>query len=53
MSWFATSFPVRAREATKQADRTTASHKRLADSLIGVATYVALLSIGKDDPLSG
>ena len=24
----------------------------MADSLIGVATYLALLSIGKDDPLS-
>ena len=30
----------------------TKIHKRLADSLIGVATYMGLLSIGKDDPLS-
>ena len=30
----------------------TRAHKHTADSLIGVATYLALLSIGKDDPLS-
>ena len=30
----------------------TKSHKRLADSFIGVATYVALISVGKDDPLA-
>ena len=30
----------------------TRSHKHVADSLIGVATYLGLLSIGKDDPLS-
>lgn len=30
----------------------TKAHKHVADSLIGVATYLALLSIGKDDPLS-
>ena len=30
----------------------TKGHKHVADSLIGVATYLALLSIGKDDPLS-
>lgn len=30
----------------------TKSHKHVADSFIGVATYLGLLSIGKDDPLS-
>ena len=30
----------------------TKAHKRTADSLIGVATYMGLLSIGKEDPLS-
>ena len=40
------------KDSTKSCDRVTAAHKHLADSLIGVATYLGLLSIGKDDPLS-
>lgn len=42
----------RLKESTKASDKVTRSHKRVADSLIGVATYLGLLSIGKDDPLS-
>lgn len=42
----------RVREAVKLADRVTKSHKRLADSYIGISAYVALLSVHKDDPLS-
>ena len=42
----------RVRDATRQGDRMTKAHKRLADSLIGVSAYVALLPIGSNDPLS-
>ncbi len=45
-------FPYRVREATRSVDKTTKNHKKMADSLIGLATYTALLSIGKSDPLS-
>lgn len=44
---------VRVKDCTKQSDRTTKVHKRLADSFIGVASYISLLPITKDDPLSG
>ena len=40
------------RDATKAGDKVTKTHKRLADSYIGVATYLNLLSVGKDDPTS-
>ena len=40
------------KDSTKACDRVTKAHKRTADSLIGVATYMGLLSIGKEDPLS-
>ena len=43
----------RVRDAAKLGDKVTRAHKRLADSYIGVATYVSFLSIGKDDPMSG
>lgn len=49
---FLTDYHAALKESTRSSDRMTKSHKRLADSLIGVATYLALLSIGKDDPLS-
>lgn len=49
---FLDEYHVKVRDATRQADKMTKSHKRLADSLIGVATYVALVSVGKDDPLA-
>ena len=42
----------RLKDSTRCCDRMTRAHKHTADSLIGVATYLALLSIGKDDPLS-
>ena len=45
-------FCLRVRDCTRAADKMTKSNKRLADSYIGVATYIGLLSIGKDDPLS-
>ena len=41
----------RVRDATRQADKMTRSHKRLADSFIGVATYVSL-SDGEGEKLS-
>lgn len=31
----------------------TKAHKRVADTFIGVASYLALLPMTKDDPLSG
>ena len=46
------SISSRVRDATRQGDKMTKTHKRLADSFIGVATYVALLSAGPDDQLS-
>lgn len=49
---FLVDYHGRVREATRSADKVTKSHKRLADSLIGVATFISLLSIGKSDPLS-
>lgn len=49
---FLDEYHVKVRDATRQADKMTKSHKRLADSFIGVATYVALISVGKDDPLA-
>ncbi|XP_019858797.1 PREDICTED: sorting nexin-6-like [Amphimedon queenslandica] len=50
---FLTDYHTQVKESTKQSDRTTKAHKRLADSLIGVASYISLLPITKDDPLSG
>lgn len=49
---FLDEYHVKVRDATRQADRMTKSHKRLADSLIGVATYVSLLSVEKGDKLA-
>lgn len=49
---FLTEYHAKVRDATKNGDRTTKSHKRLADSFIGIAAYISLLSIGKSDPLS-
>ena len=40
-------------QSTKAADRMTKAHKRVADTFIGVASYLALLPMTKDDPLSG
>lgn len=48
---FLTDYHAALKETTKMSDKVTKSHKLLADSHIGVATYLALLSIGKDDPL--
>ena len=39
------------KESTKSGDKVTRAHKHMADSMIGVATYLALLPIGKEDPL--
>lgn len=56
--WFETEkkfldeYYVTVRDATKAGDKVTKTHKRLADSYIGVATYLNLLSVGKDDPTS-
>lgn len=49
---FLTDYHTALKESTRASDKVTKIHKRLADSLIGVATYMGLLSIGKDDPLS-
>ena len=42
-------YVCRVRDATRQADKMTRSHKRIADSLIGVATYVSLLTEGESE----
>lgn len=49
---FLVDYHARVKDATRGGDRVTKAHKKMADSLIGVATYVSLLSIGKSDPLS-
>jgi sorting nexin-5/6/32 len=49
---FLTEYHTALKDSTRACDKVTRSHKHVADSLIGVATYLALLSIGKDDPLS-
>lgn len=49
---FLTEYHAGLKDSTRCCDRMTRAHKHTADSLIGVATYLALLSIGKDDPLS-
>ena len=41
------------RETTKMADRVTKAHKKLADSYIGVGSYLALLPLTKNDPIAG
>ena len=43
----------RVKEATRNADRMTKCHKRMADTFIGIATYMSLLNMGKKDPLGG
>ena len=45
--------PCSARDAAKSSEKASSVHKRLADSYIGVAAYVALLPLSRNDPISG
>lgn len=42
----------RVRETTRMSDRMTRAHKKLADSFIGVSSYLSLLPLTKNDPIA-
>lgn len=50
---FLTDYNTHVRDAAKSSERASTIHKRLADSYIGVAAYIALLPLSRNDPISG
>ena len=42
----------RVRETTRLSDKMTRAHKKLADSFIGVGSYLSLLPQTKNDPIA-